>query len=87
MYVIEHQDLEAKAWDYYKFNVTDKDYQIIANIAGEDSDDDECELQAGMKYLFPLATCHHVHYQYLQIQKIQGRKAPSTYQVKGLAEL
>ena len=48
MIVFEHQEIEAKAWDYYRFNVTENDYQIIANIAGEDSEDDECELQTGM---------------------------------------
>ena len=66
MYVIEHQEIEAKAWDYYKFNVTDKDYQIIANIAGEISNDDECELQAGMCLL-------QDHDQYLMTQgQFQG---------------
>ena len=59
MYVIEHQEIEAKAWDYYRFNVTEKDYQIIANIAGEDSGDEECELQTGVGPPF-VATLHFV---------------------------
>lgn len=46
-FVTEHQDIEAQAWNFYKFNVTDEDYQVIVNVAGETSEDDECGLKPG----------------------------------------
>ena len=43
-FIQEHEVITAKAWTFYHFNITESDYQVIANVAGESSEDDRCEL-------------------------------------------
>ena len=57
-YVSEHAELGPKASDFYKFNVSDEDYQIVVNIAGEKNGDSACE--SGLDYppkTFPNLAC------------------------------
>lgn len=42
-FVSEHVKIAPKSWDFYSFNVTDDDYQIVANIAGENDGEVSCE--------------------------------------------
>lgn len=44
-FVREHEEIAAKAWTFYRFNVSDSDYQIIANVAGESNQDDHCKFK------------------------------------------
>ncbi len=41
-YAAQHQEVAPSAWNFYAFNVTDEDYQIVVNLAGEK--DSPCEL-------------------------------------------
>ena len=52
-YLKEHETVPAKGWAFYTFNVTQEDYQVVVNVAGEQ--DSPCEAQAphSHKQLFP----------------------------------
>lgn len=35
-YVKEHELVQTQGWNYYEFNVTEEDYQIVVNVAAEE---------------------------------------------------
>ena len=34
-YYKQHEQLTPKAWNFYAFNVTPDDFQVVVNVAGE----------------------------------------------------
>ena len=41
-FAAEHEEIAAKAWNFYAFNVSQEDYQVVINVAGESDSADEC---------------------------------------------
>ena len=41
-FAAEHEEIAAKAWNFYAFNVSQEDYQVVINVAGESDSPDEC---------------------------------------------
>ena len=60
-FFVEHEEIAAKAWNFYAFNVSGEDYQVVVNVAGELESGDACEaLQAAFLFLVwhPAASIH-----------------------------
>lgn len=36
-YLKEHEQVATLQWKFYAFNVTERDYQIVINVAGEET--------------------------------------------------
>ena len=47
-FVAEHELVGVKAWNFYAFNISQQDYQVVVNVAGETDNDDQCKLGSEM---------------------------------------